>query len=297
MRILFLFCALASYCSAWSQEVKYTPVQFGQFFNTFSIINPASTAVRNKWEIMSGRQQHGGAWKNVSSTFATASYRFNDSSFRKFQGIGLSFIADHEGLYLKRSRVNINYAYHIPLTKKLALAAGVSAGFFSYTVASSNASVSGSDTRPDATLGLWFHSDRFFMGAAFNQILNSSLTPLEETTRLVPHYNFMGGYSANINRSILLNPQFIVRYGSGLPCDFDAALLATINSVVTGGINYRHHKSVVPMLGFENLPLRNGFIKVMFSYAVPAGRIADNIQTYEAMLTYSGDPFHKTKAK
>jgi type IX secretion system PorP/SprF family membrane protein len=297
MRYVLLACALILYYSASSQEVKYTPVQYGQFFNTFSIINPASTGVRNKWEITSGRQQHGGAWKNVSSTFAAASFRFNDSTARKFQGAGVSFIADHEGLYLKRSRVNFNYAYHVPLTTKLALAAGISGGFFSYTVKSSSASISGSATSPDATLGLWFYSDRFFVGVAANQILNSSVTPLEETTRLVPHYNFMGGYAIKVNRSLFLNPQFVARYCSGLPFDFDAALVGTINNIVNAGVNYRHHKSVVPMLGFENLPLRNGIIKVMFSYAVPAGRIADNIQTYEVVLAYSGNPFEKMKEK
>ena len=60
--------------------------------------------------------------------------------------------------------------------------------------------------------------------------------------------------------------------------------------LVVVGVNYRHHKSMVPVVGIENINLKKGVGKFMFSYAVPAGEIASAIQTYELTLGYQVKP-------
>jgi hypothetical protein len=63
------------------------------------------------------------------------------------------------------------------------------------------------------------------------------------------------------------------------------------------GINYRHNKSIVPIVGFQNIHFGKGTGKVMFSYAIPSGKIADNIQTYELTLGYHLRVIPKIKVK
>lgn len=293
---LGLIFLCASLIPSRGQQVNHLPVQFGQFFNMYSIINPASCGSKAALEIQSGRQQHGGAWKNISTTFASAVFRIQEHK-TNFHVVGASFVSDKEGQYLNRSKFYITYAWHTQLTKKLSLSAGTSAGYFSYTVSESSANVSGGATAPDASLGLWIYTTAFYAGVSVNQIFNSELTPLQETTTLIRHFNITSGYSFNVTRSFSMKPCALIRYATTYPVDIDFAIIGTINRVFTLGVNYRHHKSVVPVLGFEKLAIGNGSLKAMFSYAVPAGRIADNLQTYELTLSYDFSPLNKKPKK
>jgi type IX secretion system PorP/SprF family membrane protein len=290
-----LICAI-TLSTANAQEVRRIPVQFEQFFNSYSIINPASCGSTAKIELQSGRQQHGGPWKNISTTFASGLFKIEAEKSHNFHAIGLSFIADKEGQYLKQSRFYINYAWHTQLTKKISLAAGTSLGFLSFLVSASSANLSGGATAPDATLGLWLYSRAFYAGISMNQIFNSRLTPLEETTKLVRHYNLTGGYVLHITESFDLTPRVLIRYAPEFPLDFDFAANAVIKGIVSTGLNYRHQKGVVPMVGFEKLAIANGNLKAMFSYAFPVGRSARDLKTYELMLNYQMLPA-KRKAR
>lgn len=283
--ILVFSCMLAK-----SQEVDYTPVQYGQFFNMYPIINPASTGFREKLELLSGRQQLGGPWKHISTTFVNGFTRFNDRKNGKFQAAGLMFVADNEGKYLSRSRACFNYSWHTPLTKNASLAAGASVGFFSYRVGGSDASVSGSAMAPDAAIGLWFYTNKYYLGVSGNQVLNNEVTPILETTRLIRHINLTGGYTWELSKSLSMTPRFLLRYARNFTSDIDVAVTGTINKVFSVGANYRHQKSVVPVVGFENIKVKEGVAKLMFSYGIPVGKIADNIQTYELMLGYQVKP-------
>lgn len=288
---LIFLCAL--FTASRSQQVDYLPVQFGQFFNMYSVINPASCGSTAVLEVQSGRQQHGGAWKNISTTFVSAAFRMQKRKANNFHVAGVSFISDKEGQYLSRSKFYLTYAWHTRLTKKLSLSAGTSAGYFSYLVSESSANVSGGAMAPDASFGLWLYSETYYFGASVNQIFNSKLTPLQETTTLIRHYNLTAGYSFALTRSLSVKPSMLVRYASGYPVDIDIAAIGAINRIFTLGVNYRHNKSIVPVVGFEKLAIGKGNLKAMFSYAVPAGKIADNLQTYELTLNYDFKPVKK----
>lgn len=292
--ILVLLCAI-TLSAVNAQEVEYIPIQFEQFFNTYPIINPASSCSASRIEIQSGRQQHGGAWKNISTTFASASFRVKENKSNSFHVAGASFVADNEGLYLKRTRFYGNYAWHTRLTKNVSLGAGTSLGFFSFLVSASSANISGAATAPDASFGFWLYTNASYAGISMNQIFNSRLTPLEETSMLIRHYNMTGGYLITINNSLSVMPRVLIRYAPGYPVDMDFAATGIINGIVSTGLNYRHNKSIVPMIGFEKLSVGNGNVKAMFSYAVPMGRSARDLKTYELMLNYQ--IITKTKGK
>ena len=283
---LFLFFSCLSIITSFGQEVAHVPVQFGQFFNMYSVINPASCGSRSGFELQSGRQQHSGAWKNISTTFVSAAIRIQKRKSNHFHVMGLSFISDKEGQYLNRSKFYLMYGWHTRLTKKLSMGAGASAGFFSYLVSASTASVSGADVAPDASLGLWIYSNRYYAGASINQILNSKLTPLEETTILIRHYNVIAGYTLNIRRSLAIKPSVLLRFVPNYSVDVNFATLGVINQILAVGVNYRYQKGIVPVVGFEKLAIGKGNLKAMLSYALPVGKIAENLQTYELTLNY-----------
>jgi type IX secretion system PorP/SprF family membrane protein len=281
-----------------AQTMESVPVQFGQFFNAYSIINPASCGSKSDIEFELGRQGHGGIWKNVSTTYASGSFRIAPSTKKNnFHVIGLTFLGDKEGVYLNRSRIYLNYGWHTHLTKRLSVGAAASMGFFSYLVSGSNANATGGAAAPDGSLGLWLYSQRCYLGVSASQLFNSEVTPLQETTRLPRHYNVTGGYSIRMSQWLAVVPKMVVRYTPDYPLDIDVAVTSVVNNIVSGGINYRYDKGIVYMVGLERLRIKKGNFKVTFSYTMPAGRLLNNIQTYELALNYDYKRSKKAKPK
>lgn len=289
--LVLIFLSLAN---AGAQTTESIPEQFAQFFNAYSIVNPASCGSKSNIEIELGRQGHSGIWKNISTTYASGSLRLGPQKKKNnFQVLGLSFVRDKEGEYLKRSKFYVNYGWHTSLTSKLSLGAGVAGGFFSYIVSSSSASVAGSAMAPDGTLGLWLYHQRYYFGASAAQVFNSKLTPLQETTELLRHYNITGGYTYHVSEALTVHPRTMIRYAPGHPVNIDVATQGVINEIVSAGVNYRYNKEMVCLFGLEKLKAGKGALRCMFSYAFPTGRVASNRQTFELTLNYN----HQSKQK
>lgn len=295
MKYLFVsVIPLFSMVASHAQSVESTPVQFLQFFNTHSIINPASCSTVDDVVIDIGKQRHSGIWRNISTTFASGSLRLRpNSKSNNFHSIGLTFVNDKEGEYLRRSKVYLNYGWHTKLTKNLSLAAGTAVGYYSYVVSASTANVAGADNAPDASIGMWLYNDEFYVGASINQLLNSSLVPLEEETKLVRHYNLSLGYFHEHSASFSLEPKAMVRFAPNHPVEIDLAVVGVIRQLIGLGVGYRYQKGFVGMFGVEQLKFGNSNLKAMFSYGVPLGRISANVQTYELTVGYG----HSKKKK
>jgi type IX secretion system PorP/SprF family membrane protein len=280
---------IAAICTsvAVKGQVPRLPVQYSQFFNSYSLINPASCGTLGDVEIQVGDQAHGGPWKNIGTAFTSGVCRIRNAKSRNnFHAGGLSFLRDKEGQYLRQSRMYFIYSWHTKLTKELSLSAGVTGGFVSYVIPENPSGISGADTNFDGTFGLWLYSKKFYLGGSINQIPNSEILPINEVLKFARHYNFTGGYNYDLNPNITIIPRVLLRYCPSLPIDVDVAVTASINKLLVLGINYRYNKSIVPLVGFEELKIGSGHLNFMFSYAVPSGKVA-SIQTYELTLNYS----------
>jgi type IX secretion system PorP/SprF family membrane protein len=295
---LFAFSLILLCNISHAQEISRLPVQFGLFFNGYSIINPASCGAKSDVEVQAGRQQNSGIRKGIATTYFSGAFRIQNVRTSNFSVMGLSFINDKEGEYLKRSSAYFIYAWHTKLSTNVSISAGINAGIYSYTVSGTNANVAGSATAFDGSAGLWLYAKQFYAGISVNQIPNSELTPLyEETTKLVRHYNITGGYVLNVHQNVTVTPSFLLRSSSAFPVDLDAAVMVSLKQIFTVGINYRYHKSLVSIIGLEKLKFGNETLTAMFSYAVPVGKIAANIQPYELTLNYGHHRKSKKKTK
>jgi type IX secretion system PorP/SprF family membrane protein len=291
--ILTLICGLSR-----AQDIPRLPIQFGLFFNAYSMINPASSGAKNTIEIQAGRQQNSGVRRGVATSYLSGAFRIHNVKTSNFSVMGLSFLSDREGEYLKRSGAYFIYAWHTRLTEKISISAGVNGGIYSYNVSGTNANAAGSATAIDGAAGLWLYAKQFYTGISINQIPNSQLTPVyEETTRLVRHCNITGGYVLNVHRNVTVIPSMLVRVSSAFPVDLDVAVMVSLKQIFALGVNYRHHKSLVCVVGFEKIKLGNGALNAMFSYAVPVGKIAQNNQPYELTLNYAHQRKSKKKTK
>jgi type IX secretion system PorP/SprF family membrane protein len=126
---------------------------------------------------------------------------------RPHHGFGGVLLADKIGPFSK-IHFSGSYAYHIPLSKKYRLAAGLSLGMIQNRLDQSKITLQNPDdvavsgerytqTNPDLGFGLWFYSKAFFLGAsgaqlfAYNQSFGDYIQSEKESYR---HFIITSGY-------------------------------------------------------------------------------------------------------
>src|SRR6201987_226323 len=150
-------------------------------------------------------------------------------------GIGLQVINDQAGPFNNFS-VFGTYAYHIPLSVKTNLSAGIGLGASDLTLNSNklywggnpndpadqiDPAVSGSGeigkTHLDANAGLWLYSADYFVGFSAMQLLPQKIVFTDKSVtyaaqgKLVPHYFFTTGYRFMLNDDINVVPSIMVK--------------------------------------------------------------------------------------
>ena len=275
-----------------SGEVISLPVQFGQYYSAWSLINPAQAGSSNKLELNAGNLRQSGNFSGITTYYGTGSYRMNkytDSVAGNKHIIGAKLVADYEGTYLSRTRVYGLYAFHTPLSNTVWASAGTTMGLMNYAVQGSNLSGNGSATNIDGDIGFWLHSDVFNAGFALNQVFNSKLQPFQEVTRLRRHYTANASCTLSAGPFTELRPGLMLRWLNKKQYDLDITTLAVFDELITTGVSFRVRKSINFVAGLEKFRLgENGFMRLLAGYNIPLaipGLL--NTNQYEITLTYS----------
>jgi type IX secretion system PorP/SprF family membrane protein len=176
---------------------------------------------------------------------------------RPYHGIGANLINESSGSAGgARTGVDVTYAYHISLTKKIRWAFGASVGFGSYTSPNigfrdqsdpfaANGAIQGNIV-PDLNLGTYIYHDRFYIGLSAMSLIpmqpyqvSKSFGSLPALTgNVVPIFLATAGYKIKIDDDISVTPSVLTRYINGF------SLITDINArlnykTVWGGLTYR----------------------------------------------------------
>jgi len=287
----FIFIVVLLPNLSGQSQFNELPVQFLQLSASIPQINPAYAAVDSGVTLTTGNKMNFGSFRVFRTHYFNAISRlpFRNLNSRNNHGIGLTLLTDRDGDYIQHNRFYFNYAFKIRLATHWSLATGASIGAENISIESSSISPPGSSMRPDASVGIWLQRKRSFIGIAANQLFNSKITPLQETVRLLPHYNLTFGHRQKLSQGLeyvgLLNFRII----QNLNPDIDFQNMILISNFVSTGFNYRHHKGMVVILGFQNIPFKLGrqLASGWFSYNIPFSKyVINNLQTYEITLCY-----------
>ncbi len=259
----FLLCYLFSMIinpAIAQQKPHYTQYLMNQY-----IINPALTGIENYTDIkLSHRHQWVGIMDAPVTTYFTIHKAIHKSDTRTtptsfevpvenprgrqywkeyeapapHHGIGMQIINDRTGP-LNRFSGLLTYAYHMALTQRTSIAAGISAGVTNISINASklefyspiDPAVFGSGVlnnfRPDVNLGLYLYSADYFLGVSALQIypqkINFSDGSVNETKsgKSVPHIFVTGGYRFMIGDNWNIIPSIMLKYVQPLPVQFD----------------------------------------------------------------------------
>ena len=141
---------------------------------------------------------------------------------------------------------------------------------------------------PNVGSGLYYHTDRFYVGFSVPQLLHHESDDRSLGTnrqaQLVRHYFLTGGYVFDLNPDLKLKPNFLLKSATGAPmeADFNANLL--IRETLWLGVGYRSFDALNALVELQLSPtLRLGYA---YDYTISGLRQAQS-GSHEFMLNYT----------
>lgn len=290
-RIAVVISLLACMGTSAQQRPYYT-----QYIMNNYIINPAVAGIENYWDIKASHRlqwvglqdapvttyitMHGPLQKSDYGRESATSFHASGSNPRgqaywqdyvsaePHHGVGLTVINDRTGP-LNRFAAYGTYAYHIGISPRTSLSAGISAGITNVSLDASklnfgtttvDPAVSGSgiinQIKPDISAGLWLYSADYFVGISAQQIVPQPITFSDNTVqlqqgKLIPHLFFSAGYRMQLSENVSLLPSTLIRYVNPLPVGIDINAKLQFQDLLWVGGSYRYQDGFAAMVGMN----------------------------------------------
>lgn len=268
------------------QDAQYT--QF--MFNKLSF-NPAyAGSAENVCLSVLYRKQ----WSGLEGAPKTSAINFHHA-FAKNKRIGLGLTLIHDKIGPTNSvKLALAYAYRIPI-KKGVLSFGMQGVFRHYTVDWKNAKltqagdnlVGAADnykTLPNAGLGIYYESEKWFMGLSVPQLIKGDLSLLNNTNNNAPlqateenHVYAMLGAMFKVSDKIDFKPSMLIKHVKNVPFDMDINASFLFVDRFWAGLTYRLGGSTEQGFG-ESIDLviqyhLKNSLKIGFAYDITLSEI------------------------
>jgi type IX secretion system PorP/SprF family membrane protein len=284
-RIYLLFWLIL--CSSLATLQAQQQGMFTQYMFNGLAINPAYAGSHESMSITAlGRKQ----WMGMEGAPSTQTFALHSPVPNEKIGLGLLLSHDNIGP-LHQYSFKAAYAYRIPMGPgKLAM--GLQGGLSNYNARFTSLYLGpnvqdptfGEDvnrTVADFGTGLYYYSERFYLGFSVPQLVALRADP---QLNLARHYFVHSGYVVDLNRSLKLKPNILVKAVQGAPLDIDLNTNLLINEVVWVGLSYRSLQSLSAMVELQLTDqLRLGYA-YDFPMATDWGRTSAG--SHELMLNY-----------
>ncbi len=285
-RILIILFFLTEVCIAQQKAV------FSQYMFHGLVLNPAYAASD---EALNVSAIHRNQWLNIKGS--PEMQNLYAHKYIKDKNIGLGAMFEREVFGVTKSyNLNLAYAYKLRMQGNKSLSFGIKGGVSSYRQELTDLILPQSGvfdpsfdhnvqrTLFNAGFGTYYESESFYAGISVPNFLTSKLddnTVLQ--ARQVRHLFVALGYLYEVNPSVKLKPQALVKYVSGAPIGVDFSFAALMKEVLWVGATFKHNNSV------------NGFIEIKASDELKIGFAYDIISsdldqvtpgTYEISVNY-----------
>ncbi len=243
--------------------------QYTQYMYNTQIINPAYSGSREALSFgLLGRTQ----WVSLEGSPESGTFTVNSPiGLYDNMGLGLSIVHDRIGPS-SESNITADYAYRIDVSREGRLSFGLKAGvdvlnvdYSALTIFDQNDPFfqNNIDNRlqPQVGVGLYFNTDRFYMGASIPNFLRAE--HFDEGTlegdnvdsdsialeRL--HYFLIAGYVFDLNQNLKFKPATLFKAVGGSPLQWDFSANFLFNEKFTLGASYRWSASLSALAGFQ----------------------------------------------
>jgi type IX secretion system PorP/SprF family membrane protein len=304
IKYLLSFCVSLFFVGSLSAQQK---TQFTQYVINEYAINPALSGIENYTDVKIGhREQWVGLQGAPVTTYLTIQgpigkqdYKTNATTLfpsidgdnprgkqywddytasPPHHGIGLQISNDVIGPF---STVSVfgTYAYHIGISRRTSLSAGIGIGATRTSLDANKTSFAGGSTTTtvdpavytsgeigktnlDMNAGLWLYSADYFVGFAAQQLLpqgidfsDPNIVKVGQTGKMVPHFFSTVGYRFLLTEDLNVLPSIMVKTVSPLPSQVDFNVKATYKDNFWFGGTYRGGYGFAAFAGFNALNL------------------------------------------
>ncbi|MBY0541804.1 MAG: type IX secretion system membrane protein PorP/SprF [Sphingobacteriaceae bacterium] len=272
------------------QEAMYSQYMF----NTLAI-NPAYAGSRN---VTSATALYRNQWVGIQGAPETLTLSIDAPINSKKVGLGLQVFNDRIGVTSTTGAFG-SYAYRLRLNKGT-LAFGLQAGASQYRADFQSVSL---NTFPSNDVafseninkvlvnfgaGIYYNTDRFYMGLSSPQILNNKLSNFTVQNNNVftgqaLHIFFATGYVFPLGDVLALKPSVLIKGVKGAPIEADLNATLWINDVIAFGLQYRTEADMAAMIELQASPQ----IRIGYSYDRSLTKLVQyNSGSHEIMLRY-----------
>ena len=286
---LLLIAASANKLYA-QQEAMYSQYMF----NTLAI-NPAYAGSRN---VTSATALYRNQWVGINGAPETITFSIDAPINSKKVGLGLQVFNDKIGI-TKTTGAFASYAYRIRLQKGT-LAFGLQAGASQYRADFQNVLLSPDPSNDlafsqnvnkvlvNVGTGVYYNTDRFYIGLSSPQLLNNKLTNFTVEGNNVfngqaLHLFFATGYVFPLSDVFALKPSVLVKGVKGAPIEADLNATLWIKDVFAVGLQYRTKADMSAMIEIQASPQ----IRLGYAYDRSLTKLVQyNSGSHEIMLRY-----------
>lgn len=292
MKKIVIACILVCYALLGSAQQQAMYTQY--MFNTLAI-NPAYPGLDESFVITALSRHQWVGFKGAPNT-QTISLHSPIGISETF--IGGLLVNDQVGEVIKETGGYVSLAQRVQVSSESYLVVGFNGGASSYRANfSDNYAYSPesandpnfqnvSNLRGNFGVGVMFFSEKYYVGVSSPHFYNRSITDLGKESvagKYAPHYLLQAGYLVDLNYSLKLKPNLLVKYVNGSPVQFDLNANLLINETLWVGASYRTKDSFDAMASFYITP----DFQVGYSYDFTNTQLA-NVQkgSHEIMLKF-----------
>jgi len=298
----YLYTVLVAMCLLAATYVHaQQPPQYSQFiFNNF-LINPAVGGTNDYIDMKLGYRTQ---WVGFGAQPVT--YLFSIHSPVNFGNREPGKLEDRNhhslGGYVTKDdtgpigKLNFygSYSYHIRLDYSLHCSFGFFAGAKQYSLDTEGLTTpngteflpSISTITPDAAVGFWIYSKKYFGGVAAHQLVPLKLDGTGNI--LAMHYFFTGGYVIKLRKiESKLIPSAHVKLGWLTPVQTDLMVKFDYQNILWAALAYRKTDAIIGIVGFN---VRNAF-QLGYAFDFTTSKLRNySSNTHEIIISYKFKP-------
>jgi type IX secretion system PorP/SprF family membrane protein len=274
-------------------HAQLVPLQSQYMFNGIAL-NPAFTGSEDAFSIIGSMRAQ---WLGFPGAPKTQALTAHAPLKGMKSAVGVQFYADQIGVY-KNTGIFGSYAYRLKVSKKSTLSFGVSGGLS--FVKNNYSQLQGNDLDdasllndsplgilPDASFGMHYYSDRFFVNLSLPMFLSHTFEDMKfKIENNFRNYNIIlgGGYLFKLKNKIELKPSLLGKYKADTKIQFDFNLTTTFNKYFELGLSYRTSEAIIALFKINI----NQQFSIMYSAGLPLNSILKHsFGSHELSLKYT----------
>jgi type IX secretion system PorP/SprF family membrane protein len=296
--ILYLFLLAGIFMTHRNSYAQQDP-QFTQYMLNTLYYNPAYAGIPGATNFTA---IHRSQWLGYTTTFDGAGapntqvISANAPLPKLNSGAGFHVVNDNLGV-VNNLEIQASFAYHIGI-KNAKLSIGIRPGLYTQTMDFDKyravdpddpliASGQESQMRPDLAAGMYFRSEKYYIGASVNHLLKTKFDFGVDSLRnaLESHVYLTAGYNYDLNYDVVLKPSVLVKSDLNT-YSVEISLLAALREKLWGGVSYRQSDAMIAMIGYSFMKDDTFKVGYAFDYIINA-REAKQPTSHEFLLSYT----------